>query len=378
MHSWRTLLALLAVLSLSVAGCASAEEQEAATDVESPAGSQTEEAADGEDGEDEGLSADLLGAGASFPDPVYQEWIGEFTTNVEEGVSIQYEAIGSGGGREQFIAQETDFAGSDAYMSDEEIADAEEAHGEGEVLHIPMVFGGVVIAFNIEGLDSLTLDFATIADIFSGEITNINDPAIAELNPDVELPDQELTVTVRADGSGTTSIFTTYLEDEDEDWAANVGSGDEVDWPAENLVAGEQNDGVASAVQQQPGAIGYLSLEFAVAAGLPYASVVNADGTAVDPTTESVGAAVEGLDLPEDLRFDVLGVGGEGYPIAGATWVLAYTAGYDEADAEALKAYLTWALEEGDGIASNLGYAPLSDSTQELSLEKVEQINADG
>ncbi|MPZ15379.1 MAG: phosphate ABC transporter substrate-binding protein PstS [Chloroflexi bacterium] len=328
-------------------------------------------------GKGDELSAELLGAGASFPDPLYQTWIGEYTTNAQPGVSIQYESIGSGGGRERFIDQQTDFAGSDAYMSDEEIADAVEARGCGDVVHIPMVFGGVVIAYNIEGLDDLILDSATIADIFSGEITNINDPAIADLNPGVDLPDQELTVTVRADGSGTTSIFTTYLEDEDDDWARDYGSGDEIEWFGDQ-VAGEQNDGVAAAIAQQPGGIGYVSLEFAVQQNLPFASVINDDDNPVEPSTDSVGKAVEGLDLPDDLRFDVLGVGGEGYPIAGATWVLAYTCDMDEAKAAALKDYLTWALDEGDSFAADLGYAPLSDATEELSLEKVEQINAEG
>lgn len=323
------------------------------------------------------LSANILGAGASFPDPVYQTWIGEYTTNVQPGVSIQYESIGSGGGRERFIDQQTQFAGSDKFMSDDEIADAVANRGCGEVLHIPMVFGGVVVAYNIEGLDSLTLDAATIADIFSGEITNINDPAIAALNPDVTLPDQELTVTVRADGSGTTSIFTTYLSDEDADWAATYGADDEIEWFG-GQVAGEQNDGVAAAVAQQPGGVGYVSLEFAVQQGLAVANVINADGNAITPSTETVGSAVEGLDLPEDLRFNILGVGGQGYPIAGATWVLAYTCGYDEATAAALQDYLTWALEEGDQLAADLGYAPLSDATEELSLAKVARINEEG
>ncbi|MPZ53726.1 MAG: phosphate ABC transporter substrate-binding protein PstS [Acidimicrobiia bacterium] len=398
------LVALVAILAMVVAACgdggsdedpaedteaateeteAPAEETEAPTeDTEAPAEEEEEPMEEEEEAPEEeesggALEANILGAGASFPDPVYQTWIGEYTTNVQPGVSIQYESIGSGGGRERFIDQQTIFAGSDAYMDDEEMADAVDARACGEVLHIPMVFGGVVVAYNIEGLDGLVLDSATIADIFSGEITNINDPAIAELNPDVELPDQELTVTVRADGSGTTSIFTTYLEDEDADWAADYGAGDEVDWFG-GQVAGEQNDGVASAIAQQPGGIGYVSLEFAVQQGLPTVGVVNGDGNAIVPSTDTVGAAVEGIDLPEDLRFDVLGVGAEGYPIAGATWVLAYTCGYDQGDADALKDYLTWALEEGDSFAADLGYAPLSDATQELSLAKVEQINADG
>lgn len=372
-------VAMSVMLATVLTACAGSADTTAAPDT--TAASATTAAPDttqppADNGGDE-LTASLLGAGASFPDPVYQTWIGEYTTNVQPGVSIQYESIGSGGGRERFIGQQTDFAGSDAFMKDEEITDAIAARGCGEVLHIPTVFGGVVIAYNIEGLDSLILDAATIADIFSGEITNINDPAIAALNPDAELPDQELTVTVRADGSGTTSIFTHYLEDEDADWAANYGSGGEIEWFG-GQVAGEQNDGVAAAIAQQPGGIGYVSLEFAVQQGLAFADVVNSDGNAITPSTESVGKAVENLTLPDDLRFNVLGVGGDGYPIAGATWVLAYTCGYDEDKAAALRDFLTWALEEGDSFAAELGYAPLGDATQALSLAKVEQINAEG
>jgi phosphate transport system substrate-binding protein len=372
--------AALALAATACGGGGDVEDTPSAAEAEQTADQDAESSDDSEaDSEDDtagsGVSGNILGAGASFPDPVYQSWIGEFS-EVEADAEIQYESIGSGGGREQFIGQQTVFAGTDAFASDEEIEDAVSERGCGEVLHIPMVFGGVVVAFNIDGLEDLTLDAATIADIFSGEITNINDPAIAELNPDVDLPDQDLVVNVRADGSGTTSIFTTYLEDEDEDWAGEYGSGDEVPW-FDGVVAGEQNDGVQAGIAGQPGGIGYLSLEFAVAAGLPFANVVNADGEAIEPSTESVGAAVDGIELPEDLRFDILGVGGEGYPIAGATWVLAYTCGYTEEEAETLQAFLTWSLEEGDETASELGYAPLSDATQELSMANIERINED-
>jgi phosphate transport system substrate-binding protein len=383
--SRKTAAAVLAV-SLLAAACGGGGDiedagtaEDAADDASAEGDAGSEDDSEGDDASGGEMSAELLGAGASFPDPVYQTWIGEYTQNVQPGVSIQYESIGSGGGREQFIGQQTDFAGSDAFMSDEEMADAVEARGCGEVLHIPTVFGGVVVAYNIEELadEELVLDAAAIADIFSGEITNANDPAIAELNPDLELPDVELVPTVRADGSGTTSIFTTYLEDEDEDWASEYGAGDEVGW-YDGVVAGEQNDGVQAAVDQQPGGIGYLSLEFAVAAGLPFASVVNADGNAIVPSTETVGNASDGIDLPDDLRFNILGVGGEGYPIAGATWVLAYTCGMEENKAEALRDYLTWALTEGDDLASELGYAPLGAGGEEASLANVERINEEG
>lgn len=371
----RLLVGFFAALSLMATACGGGDIEDA-----SPANTDdgAESDADGDpvaDG-DSGADARLLGAGASFPDPVYQEWIGEYQS-VQPGVSVQYESIGSSGGREQFIGQQVQFAGSDAFMDDEEVAAAEEARGCGEVVHIPAVFGGVVVAYNIEGLDQITLDAATTADIFSGEITNVNDPAIAELNPDVDLPDQELTVNVRADGSGTTETFTMFLDHEDEDWAADYGAGDEVDWFG-GVVASEQNDGVSAAIAQQPGGIGYLSLDFAVQQGLPTALMVNEDGNAVEASPESVGAAADTAELPDDLRFNLLDIGGEGYPISTATWILAYSCGYDEAQAEALQDFLVWALEEGDGTAAELGYAPLSDSVEARSLEKVEQINADG
>lgn len=380
---WRAVAAISA-LALTAAACGGGDLDDTASP--DAAADQQEAAATTDDDGDEdatategsGLSADLLGSGASFPNPIYQTWIGEFL-GVEPAVEIQYESIGSSGGREQFIGELVQFAGTDAAMGDEEVAEALEARGcEGdEVLHIPTVFGGVVIAYNIDGLDELTLDGETIAGIFSGEIENINDPAIAALNDGVELPDAQLTPAVRADGSGTTSIFTTYLEDESESWASEYGSGSEVDW-FDGVVSGEQNDGVAAAIAAQPGGIGYLSLEYAVAAGLDFADVVNADGNAITPSTDSVSAAADGIELPDDLRFDILGVGGEGYPIAGATWLLAWTCGYDQADADAIAAFITWALEDGDDLAADLGYAPLSDSAQELALEKVSRINEEG
>lgn len=323
-----------------------------------------------------GLSAALVGAGASFPEPIYLEWIGAFQAD-EPGVTINYQGIGSSGGREQLIALQVDFAGSDAVMNDEALDAAAEASScEADVLHIPTVFGGVAIAYNVTGVDNLVLDGETIAGIALGTITSLDDPAIAELNPGVELPDQALTWVHRSDGSGTTSIFTTYLDDVSDEWSEQVGRGSEVEWPTG--IGADQNDGVAAAIAQQPGGIGYVSYEFAVEAGISVAAVVNADGNAVSPSTASVSEAANTVEVPDDFRFSILGVGGDGYPIAGATWVLAYTCGMDEAKADALKAFLTWALTEGDDLAAELNYAPLPDELEARVLDHIERVNEEG
>ena len=323
---------------------------------------------------DSSLNAELLGAGATFPDPVYQEWIGAFIGD-NAGVSITYEPIGSGGGIEQFTAQSTDFGGSDAFMKDEELAAAEDAWGC-DVVHIPTVFGAVAVAYNLSGVDGLTLDSDTLARIFLGEITQWNDSAIADLNSGVSLPDEPIIVAHRSDGSGTTSIFTTYLDDENSDWSSQVGKGKEVTWPVG--VGGQGNDGVAAAIAQNDGGIGYVELSYALENELSTASMINADGNAVEPSLDSTAAAADGIDIPDDLRFNILGVGGDGYPIAGATWILAPTCGLDANKGEALKAFLTWALENGDSIAQELNYAPIGDSLQEKSLANVARINEGG
>jgi phosphate transport system substrate-binding protein len=303
-----------------------------------------------------GLSASLTGAGASFPEPIYLEWIGAFQ-GAEPGVTINYQGIGSSGGREQFIAQQVDFAGSDAAMKDDEITAALAARACDAVLHIPTVFGGVAVAYNVPDVEGLVLDGPTLAKIALGEITNFNDPAIAALNPGVSLPDQAITWVHRSDGSGTTSIFTTYLNDVSEEWAAGPGKGSEIEWPVG--IGGDQNDGVAAAISQQPGGIGYVSY-------------------AVAPSTESVSEAANTVTVPEDFRFSILGVGGQGYPIAGATWVLAYTCGMDQAKADALKAWLTWGLTEGDSLTTELNYAPLPAELETRVLEQINRINEQG
>jgi phosphate transport system substrate-binding protein len=318
------------------------------------------------------LKADLNGAGATFPKPLYVEWIGEFQM-VNEGVKVNYQGIGSGGGIEQFTKLTVDFGASDAPMKDEEITAAEAASGA-KVLHIPTVFGAVVCAYNLEGVDGLKLDSDTVAAIFLGEITKWNDAKIAAINEGVTLPDQAIQVVHRSDSSGTTNIFTSYLTDVSKSWADGPGKGKEVEWPVG--VGGQGNDGVAAVIQQQAGSIGYVELSYAIESGLTMASLKNQAGTFIEPSLESTSAAAAGATFPEDLRFSVANSpNAEAYPIVGATWILAYDKMTDAAKAEALKAWLTWSLEEGTAIAEELGYAPLPDDLKALALDKVNQIS---
>jgi phosphate transport system substrate-binding protein len=362
-------VSLVLISTIFLAACSSGS---AATNAPVPtqAAASTQEGLGGGNG----LSADLLGAGASFPAPIYLEWIAEYTTNVQPGVSINYQSIGSGGGVEQFIGQQTDFGGTDAYLKEDELADATAARGCDPV-HIPTVFGAVSIGYNLEGVDGLTLSGPVLADIFLGNIDNWSDPAIADLNPGVALPDEGIIVAHRSDGSGTTSIFTTYLSSVSDTWANGPGAGKEVEWPAPNSVGGEKNDGVAAQIQQNPGAVGYIELSYAITNNIPVADMINEDGNAVTPTLESTAAAADGIEIPDDLRFNILNVGGEGYPIAGATWILAWTCGYDAETEAALKDFITWDLTQGDALAEELLYSPLPDSLQARALAKVDLIN---
>ena len=317
------------------------------------------------------LSASLNGAGATFPQPLYLEWIGAFRAS-NKGVKINYQGIGSGGGIQQLTQMTVDFGASDAPMKDEEIAAAEQASGA-KVLHIPTVFGAVVLAFNLQGVETLKLDQETLAGIFLGKITNWNDPKITALNAGVTLPDTAIQVAHRSDSSGTTNAFTIYLCQISEEWKSAVGSGKEVEWPVG--IGGQGNDGVAAVIQQQPGSLGYVELSYALESGLLVATLKNKAGNFITPTLESTAAAAEGVAFPEDLRFQVSDSPGEdAYPIVTATWILAYDKMEDAAKAAALRAFLTWALEDGDDIAIELNYAPVPDGLEAQALEKVNAI----
>lgn len=317
------------------------------------------------------LSAKLEGAGATFPQPLYLEWVGAFIQEAE-GVRINYQGIGSGGGIQQLTQMTVDFGASDAPMTDEEIS-AAEAAGGAKVLHIPTVFGAVVLAYSLEGVDSLKLDQETLAGIFLGRITSWDDPALATLNHGTTLPAVDIQVVHRSDSSGTTSIFTTYLAQISQEWSTAVGKGKNVKWPVG--IGGQGNDGVAAVIQQQPGTLGYVELSYALETGMPVATLKNKAGNFVAPSLESTSAAAEGVAFPEDLRFSVSDSAGENaYPIVGATWVLAYDRMQNPAKAAALKAFLHWCLANGSEIARELNYAPLPDDLRALAEAKIDLI----
>jgi phosphate transport system substrate-binding protein len=314
-------------------------------------------------------SAQLMinGAGATFPYPIYSKWFDAYT-KVDPSVRFNYQSIGSGGGQKQILAQTVDFGASDGPMSDDNLAKA-----PGKILHIPTVAGADVIAYNLPGNPALKFDADTIAAIFLGHIKKWNDPKITVLNPGVSLPDKEIIVVHRSDGSGTTFIFTDYLSKISPEWKSKVGANTSVNWPTG--IGGKGNEGVAGQIKQTPGALGYVELIYAVQNKMPYAEVKNAAGEFVKPTLESVTAALATADIPDDFRFSITNAPGkDAYPIAGATWLLVYQQQKDANKGKKLVEFLKWALTDGEKMAKDLEYAPLPESVQQRVLQRIDEI----
>ena len=313
-------------------------------------------------------AVDLTGAGATFPNPIYSKWFAEYK-KVDPSVSFNYQPIGSGGGQKQIIEGTVDFGASDGPMSDESLAKA-----SAKILHIPTVAGAVAITFNLPGVTSLKLDGPTLADIYLGKITKWNDAAIAKLNSGTKLPATDIAVAHRADGSGTSFIFTDYLGAVSADWKSKVGKPNTtVNWPAG--LGGKGNDGVAGLVKQTVGAIGYVELIYAAQNKLQVAELKNADGAFVKPTLEGITAAMSTATIPDDFRFSMVNAPGkDSYPISGATWLLVYEQQKDAAKGKALVAFLKWALTEGEKQTKALDYAPLPDAVQKKALDRVAAI----
>ena len=304
-----------------------------------------------------GGGADLTGAGATFPYPIYSKWFSDYANAT--GIKINYQSIGSGGGVRQISEQTVDFGASDGPMSDEEMAKAK----GGPILHIPTVLGADVITYNVRGVTAvLKLTPSVIADIFMGRIKKWNDTRLASLNAGVSLPNQDILVVHRSDGSGTTYIFTDYLDKVSPAWHTSVGKGKEVKWPVG--LGGKGNEGVSGQVKQTPGAVGYVELAYAKQNNLPAALVRNKAGQYVAASVPAVTAAAAGVaqSLPAntDYRISIVDApGAQSYPISSFTWLLVYQHQKDAVKGKKLVDFLNWAMTEGEKSAPTLDYAPL-------------------
>jgi phosphate transport system substrate-binding protein len=295
----------------------------------------------------------LNGAGATFPQPLYEKWFFEYNKKNPD-VQINYQGIGSGGGIKQITAKTVDFGASDAAMTDAELAKA-----PGKILMLPMTAGAIAVTYNVPGIPSgLKLGTAILPAIFLGKITKWNDPAIAAANPGVNLPDQGIAVVRRSDGSGTTFIFTNHLSTTSPVWKVKVGTGKDVKWPTG--LGAKGNAGVAAQVQQTPGAIGYVEFAYAAENNLPVAALENNAGKYILPSVEAATESLAGVKYPDNFRVfigDPAGV--KAYPIVGLTWLLVYEK-MDNADkAKALGKFVDWALTDGQQYVKPLKYTPL-------------------
>lgn len=309
----------------------------------------------------------INGAGATFPYPIYSKWFDEYA-KVDPSVRFNYQSIGSGGGQKQILAQTVDFGASDGPMSDDNLGKA-----PGKILHIPTVAGAVVLTYNLPENPALKLDADTIAGIFLGQVKKWNDPKLTTLNPGTKLPDQEIVVVHRSDGSGTTFIFTDYLSKVSSEWKEKVGNNTSVNWPAG--IGGKGNEGVSGQVKQTPGAIGYVELIYATQNKMPYAEVKNSAGQFVKPTIDSVTAAMATANIPDDFRFSMTNAPGkDAYPICGATWLLVYEQQKDASKGKKLVEFLKWAAKDGEKMATDLQYAPLPEKLQQRVLKRIDEI----
>jgi phosphate transport system substrate-binding protein len=315
----------------------------------------------------------LNGAGATFPYPMYSKWFSEYH-KLHSDVQINYQSIGSGGGIRQVTEGTVDFGASDMPMTDEQLKEAQ-AKVKTNVLNIPAVLGAVVPAYNIPGVTGeVKFTPEALAGIFLGHISKWNDKVIASANPGVNLPDQNIVVVHRSDGSGTTFIWTDFLSKVSADWKGQVGSGTSVKWPVG--LGGKGNEGVAGSIRQLPGSIGYVELIYAVQNNIPYGSVKNAAGVFLKASLEGVTAAAASVkNIPADFRVSITNAPGkDAYPISSFTWLLIPAQSKDPAKGKILNDFLNWMLTDGQKMTSSLSYAPLPDNVVEKVKETVKQI----
>ncbi|MDE2571744.1 MAG: phosphate ABC transporter substrate-binding protein PstS [bacterium] len=316
----------------------------------------------------------LTGAGSSFDYPLFSKAFYEYSQQHGD-VTVNYQSIGSGGGIRQFTAKTVDFGASDVPLNQEELKRAEAAGGA--VLQIPIALGGVAVTYNVPGIgNGLRLSGTVIADIYLGKIAKWNDAAIAKLNPSLKLPDTQIVVVHRSDGSGTSYIFTDYLSAVSREWKSKVGVGKSVQWPAQNSVGGKGNEGVSGQIGQTPGAIGYVELAYALQNKMTYAQVGNRSGKFVYPTIETVRAAAATKPAVNPNDFSIVDrPGASSYPIAGYSWVMLFAKPADSARGKLVKAVLEWTATEGQRIAQTLYYVPLPANVQQEAQRVLGQMH---
>ena len=320
----------------------------------------------------------INGAGATFPAPVYQEWAARFKE--DQGTTVNYQAIGSGGGIAQFSAGTVDFGATDSAMKDDELATAEKKGST--PVHVPTVLGAVTVSYNVDGIDQgLKLDGKTVADIFLGKVKKWNDPEIASQNSGAKLPSTSITVCHRSDESGTTANFTSFLTDYSPAWKSGPGTDKSVKWPTGTGAKG--NDGVAGCVKQTSGSVGYVEQAYALQNKFTTAAVKNASGNYVEPSLQATSAAAAGVTPPADLRFSTINSDNpQAYPISAVTFLLVWQdackTGQNQTQAKLVKNWLNYGLGAGQQVAPQLQYAPLPDNVKAKAQAKVDALQCNG
>lgn len=318
-------------------------------------------------------TAELLGAGATFPEPLYIKMFDAY--HKATGVEINYQGIGSGGGIRQLSNKTVDFGASDAYLSDLELTEI-----SGKVLHIPTCLGGVVLIYNLPGNPQLRFTPELISKIFLGKIKSWNDPLIKKVNPGVNLPALRLMVVHRSDGSGTTAIFTDYLAKISKEWKSDVGAGKSIGWPTG--LGAKGNAGVSGLVKQTPGAIGYTEHSYAIQNKMVVGTIQNAKGNFIEPSIASVRTAAD-TAIPADTRVSITNTDNpNGYPISGFTWILVYKdQNYNRHNLDHAKTVvnlLGWMVHDGQQYTEALNYSPLPESVQQKAEAIIKSMTFSG
>ena len=309
----------------------------------------------------------LNGAGATFPYPIYSKWFNEFQK--VHGVQINYQSIGSGGGIRQLQAGTVDFGASDMPLNDDQLKEMGKS-----IIQFPTVLGAVVPAYNVPGVSGeIKFTPEALAGIFLGKITKWNDKALTSANPGLKLPDQDIVVVHRSDGSGTTFVWTDYLSKVSPEWKSNVGANTSVKWPVG--LGGKGNEGVAGVVRQQPGALGYVELIYALQNNIPFGPVKNASGTFVKASLDTTTKAAQGTKVPPDFRVSITNASGkDAYPISSFTYLLVPTQWQDQTKKTAMVNFLTWMLNSGEPMVTQLNYAPLPKEVAERERARIKEI----